>query len=247
MSLIPNNFIKFASDIIGNTEYGLSGNQIVENCNSFAIDYNISIPYSTYPFPNELKNKRSALRENLLVFTPSQQFEIIKSLCELNHFQNNNNVRDLKIKLISRYGSLATDNSKSDINLSLIEETKHWLSEYPDVYKLYNECLEKYSNEIYHRNCLDDLRLSLELLLKNVLENKKSLENQINSLGNYINERNASKELNNMLVKLIDYFSKYQNTYVKHNDNINENEIEIILEIASSFMKFMIRINNNKA
>jgi hypothetical protein len=47
-----------------------------------------------------------------------------------------------------------------------------------------------------------------------------------------------------MFLKLIDYFSKYQNTYVKHNDNVNENEIEIIIEIASSFMKFIIKIED---
>ena len=91
---------------------------------------------------------------------------------------------------------------------------------------------------------LDDLRLSLETLLKSILENNKSLENQLPELGKYISDRKGSKELNNMFLKLIDYFSKYQNTYVKHHDNVNENEIEIIIEIASSFMKYIVRINN---
>ena len=45
-----------------------------------------------------------------------------------------------------------------------------------------------------------------------------------------------------MFLKLIDYFSKYQNTYVKHNDNVNDNEVEIMIEMASSFMKFIVRI-----
>ena len=45
-----------------------------------------------------------------------------------------------------------------------------------------------------------------------------------------------------MFLKLVDYFGKYQNTYVKHSDNVNDNEIEIIIEIASSFMKFLIKI-----
>ncbi len=49
-----------------------------------------------------------------------------------------------------------------------------------------------------------------------------------------------------MFLKLIDYFSKYQNTYVKHNDNVSENEVEIIIEMASAFMKFLVRINHNK-
>jgi hypothetical protein len=45
-----------------------------------------------------------------------------------------------------------------------------------------------------------------------------------------------------MFVKLIDYFAKYQNTYVKHNDAVIESEIEFIYEMTSSFMKLLIRM-----
>ncbi len=240
--MIPSTFINFAADTLAETTNGLSGSRIAEYCSAFAIDYDVQIPFPEYPFPTELPNKRTALRENLKVFKPEQQFRIIKELSELSHFNNNSSVKDLKIKLISRYGALNGGNSNEEINESLIEETQHWLSEYPEALKLYNECLEKHSNKIHQRNLLDDLRLSLETLLKSILENNKSLENQILDLGKYINERDGSKELNNMFLKLIDYFSKYQNTYVKHNDNVNDNEIDIMLEIASSFMKFIIRI-----
>jgi len=240
--MIPTTFINYAADTLAETEDGLTGSRIAEYSSAYAIDFDVEIPYSEYPFPAELPNKRTALRENLKSFSPEQQFKIIKELSELPHFENNAGVKDLKIKLISRYGSLGEGNAKEEINESLIEETQHWLSEYPDALKLYNDCLEKHSNGIHQRNLLDDLRLALETLLKSVLNNGKSLENQIADLGKYINERNGSKELNNMFLKLIDYFSKYQNTYVKHNDNVNDNEIEIIIEMASSFMKFIVRI-----
>lgn len=240
--MIPITFINYAADTLAETDNGLTGSQIAEHSSAYAIDFDVEIPYSEYPFPAELPNKRTALRENLKSFSPEQQFKIIKELSELPHFENNAGVKDLKIKLISRYGSLGEGNAKEEINESLIEETQHWLSEYPDALKLYNDCLEKHSNGIHQRNLLDDLRLALETLLKSVLNNGKSLENQIAELGKYINERNGSKELNNMFLKLIDYFSKYQNTYVKHNDHVNDNEIEIIIEMASSFMKFTVRI-----
>lgn len=240
--MIPITFINYAADTLAETNDGLSGSRIVEYCSVYAIHFNIEIPYPEYPFPTALPNKRTALRENLKAFSPEQQFKIIKELSELPYFENNSGVKDLKIKLISRYGALGEGNAKEEINESLVEETQHWLSEYPEALKLYNDCLEKHSNGIHQRNLLDDLRLSLEILLKIVLENEKSLENQISDLGKYINERNGSKELNNMFLKLIDYFSKYQNTYVKHNDNVNENEVEIIIEMASSFMKFILRI-----
>ena len=240
--MIPTAFINYAADTLAETNDGLSGSRIAEFSSAYAIDFDIEIPFPEYPFPADLPNKRTALRENLKAFNPEQQFKIIKELSELPHFENNAGVKDLRIKLISRYGALGEGNAKEEINESLVEETQHWLSEYPEALKLYNDCLEKHSNGIHQRNLLDDLRLSLETLLKTILENGKSLENQIADLGKYINERNGSKELNNMFLKLIDYFSKYQNTYVKHNDNVNYNEVEIIIEMASSFMKFIVRI-----
>ena len=78
-------------------------------------------------------------------------------------------------------------------------------------------------------------------MLKCILNNNKPIEKQFNDIGTYIKERHGSKELSNMFVKLIDYYSKYQNTYVKHNDLIIENEIEFVIEITCSFLKFIIR------
>ena len=54
--------------------------------------------------------------------------------------------------------------------------------------------------------------------------------------------RNSCSELANMLVKLIDYYTKYQNTYIKHGDAVPTAEAEFILEITACFMKHLIRI-----
>ncbi|MGN6194984.1 MAG: hypothetical protein ACTHOB_08595 [Ginsengibacter sp.] len=240
--MIPATFINLASDILGATETGLSGSKIAEFCSAYAIGFNINIPYPEYPFPKELPNKRTALRENLKAFFPQQQFKIIKDLCELDQFKENSDAKDLKIKLVTRFGHLSSGDSLEEMNEALIEETRHWLQAYPDSLKLYQEALSKFDNQIYRRNLLDDLRLSLELLLKSILANKKSLENQLGDIGSFIQSKKGSKELNNMFVKLIDYYSKYNNTYVKHDDAIIENEIEIIFEMTSSFMKFLVRL-----
>lgn len=240
--MIPTTFINFASDILGSTGQGLSGSKIAEFCSAYAVDFDVTIPYPDYPFPSELPNKRTALRENLKAFLPHQQFQIIKSLCELEQFKENNDAKDLKIKLVTRYGQFNNGDTSNEINEALIEETQHWLQDYPDSLKLYQEALSKFDNQVFQRNLLDDLRLSLELLLKAIIGNNKSLENQLSDIGTFIQSKNGSKELTNMFVKLIDYYSKYQNTYVKHDDAVIENEIEIIFEMTSSFMKFLARI-----
>ncbi len=46
-----------------------------------------------------------------------------------------------------------------------------------------------------------------------------------------------------MFAKLVDYYSKYQNSYVKHDDAVIEEEVEFIFEITSSFMKHVVRLN----
>jgi hypothetical protein len=45
-----------------------------------------------------------------------------------------------------------------------------------------------------------------------------------------------------MFAKLIDYYAKYQNSYIKHDDNVVEPEIEFVFEITSSFTKHLIRL-----
>lgn len=110
--------------------------------------------------------------------------------------------------------------------------------------ELYNQALAKHAASIFKRNALDDLRLSLELLLKRVLGNDKSLENQMPEVGRLIKERGGSPELGNMFVKLLDYYSKYQNSYVKHDSGVNPGEMDFIFEITSAFMKQLVRLRS---
>ncbi|AUC84768.1 hypothetical protein CW731_05430 [Polaribacter sp. ALD11] len=241
--MIPNTFIENTGEILGKTAGGLSGSQIANLLASYGFDFNVDVPFPKSPFPADgsVPNKRFALKRNLEAFNAEQQFKIIKELCELEKFNGNSTVKDLKMKLITRFGHLNTESDK--VNEMLIDETRHWLHGFDDSLKEYNSALEKFKNSIFERNLLDDLRLSLELLVKQILGNDKSLENQLGALGTFIKDNNGSKELGNMFQKLVEYFTKYQNSYVKHDNKVIEEEIEFILEITSSFMKHFIRMN----
>ncbi len=153
-------------------------------------------------------------------------------------------VRYLKIKLLSRFAEQFGGSQPETISEPLVQETKHWLENYAAAYRLYTKAEQKYRGGVFSRNLLDDLRLALELLLKEILESPKSLENQQQALGAFLAERGGSKELRNMFLKLVDYYGKYQNSYVKHNDAVIEEEIEIIFEITSSFIKHVIRVKD---
>jgi len=243
--MVPTAFVNHACEILGDTNTGLSGSKIVEHLSAYAFDYGVNIPYPDYPFPQSVPNKRTALRRNLRSFNPEQQIQILNELCQLPQFKDNAEVKNLCYKIISRYGHLLVTPPEKTIDTVLIEHTRHWLADYPDSLKLYETALMKLENKLFLRNLLDDIRLSLEKLTQMLLQNNRSLENQIADLGPFLKASGCSKELSNMFQKLINYYTKYQNTYVKHDDAVIENEIEIIFEMTCSFMRFLIRASAN--
>lgn len=103
---------------------------------------------------------------------------------------------------------------------------------------VYRSGINKYADGIYERNVLDDMRLALELLVKQLLSNQKSLENQLSDLGQALHGYHG--ELRNLIVKTLDYLCKYQNAYVKHNDAVDPAEIDYIIEQTSATINFLI-------
>lgn len=242
MNIIPTTFLTHAADILGKTDSGLSGGTITKACTAYAIDFDVNIPYSSSVAG--APNKRTALLDNLRRFSPPQQYKIIRELCEHPGLPSPvpDKVNNLKIQLIARYGGMFGAASSETLNLALIEETKHWLEKYTASYKLYDSALMKFNNNVFERNLLDDLRLSLELLLTDIFSNGKSLENQLSDIGSFISGNGGSKEFSNMFRTLVDYYSKYQNTFIKHNDLVVEEEVEFIFEMTSSFMKHLVKM-----
>lgn len=239
---LDDTFLSYASDILADTQTGLTGAQIVKYCNAYAIDYGVDIPIASSDFGkfgSKVPNKRTALYKNLQAFDAVQQFTIIKDLCELPFFEQNDIVNDLKIKIYTRYGNLA---SEKIAKTELIIKTRHWLENHSQALEQYNNSLAKYESGIFERNTLDDMRLAFELLVKDLLENGKSLENNIAELGSKLKGANTSSELRNMCTQIIKYYTDFQNNHVKHNDKVNENEIEYIIELTSVVMKFLIKI-----
>jgi hypothetical protein len=145
--------------------------------------------------------------------------------------------------LYSRYGYLLADKLSET---ELIQKTKHWLANHPASLKQYESALSKYESGIFERNTLDDIRLSFELLVKDLLGNDKSLENQLSGISGILDKAGTSVELKNMVHKIVDYYTKFQNNHVKHDDAVNSNEIEYVIELTSVVMKFLIKANGEE-
>jgi len=128
----------------------------------------------------------------------------------------------------------------------LVNENLDWLTSYPIAYENFKSALEKYQNKIYKRNLIDDLRLSLELLLQRILSNRRSLEKQEKFLSEYLKGKNVPRELKNMYWQLIDYYTKYQNNYAKHDDKVNSSEVEFMIYLTGTFIRFLMTLEDRK-
>lgn len=129
-----------------------------------------------------------------------------------------------------------TDNFEAGI----MPLTYSQLSVCPAAQTVYKSGITKYAEKKFDRNVLDDMRLSLELLVKQILGNGKSLENQTSELGSKLSGYHT--EIRNLVKKTVDYLCKYQNHYVKHNDAVNPEEIDYIIEQTSATINFLIKV-----
>ena len=102
---MDSSLLVFAADILGDIASGLTGSKIAKYCVGYSIEYNIKIPYATYPFPKNVPNKRTALLENLKCFSDVQRTHIIKELCKLPEVEDNPQVEILKRNYRSEQGA----------------------------------------------------------------------------------------------------------------------------------------------
>lgn len=114
------------------------------------------------------------------------------------------------------------------------------IERYPDALPLFDNAAENYEQGNADRNALDDMRLCFEKVLQAIFSNDKSLENQMPAIGGLLKGADVSAEFRNLLNKAIDYYSKYQNNHVKHDDSINPHEVSFIVEFTCILMKQMI-------
>lgn len=241
--MINNEYLSYAARILADTNEGLSGSEICKFCNQYAVKYAKTIKHTKLPFAKGVSNKAQVLRENLACFEPDQQFVIIQDLCDLEKFSNNEQVNELKVILTRDYYHLAPQEIAEQI-LETVNQVKNWLDGYPEAKKYYEGALEKMSCKIYKRNLLDDLRCSLEALVKDILQSKSSVENLKSDLGKFLDKSNINVQVKNLYISTVfDFFTKYQNENVKHNSNFKEIEIDFIFNQTTVIMQFLIALH----
>lgn len=131
-----------------------------------------------------------------------------------------------------------------ELDEALVSQALLWLESIPSARDRFVAALQLYGKPGHVRDVADNLRRSLEETLRHVLENGKSLENQQADLGAYLKQRGIAPEVAASYWKLIDLYSKFQNERVKHGDKVLEQEIELVLYLTGTFIRFLVTMTN---
>ena len=85
--------------------------------------------------------------------------------------------------------------------------------------------------------------MSVEQILKVVLNNQRSLENQKEEFLRWLSARDAHSQIRNMYHDLLfGKFAQYQNDAVKHNeDNYTPAEVEFMIYLTGTLLRFIQR------
>ena len=148
---------------------------------------------------------------------------------------------DIDVFVVEKRGRLHVHRRGAEVlDNPLIFELLAWLPKYEPALKSFETALEQYSNKQYERNCVDNLRHAFEMLVRAKLNSNSSLENLKSDIGKFLKENGVPKHIANMFTTLQQYYTDYQNNYVKHDDKVDQREIEFILYLTGTMMRFII-------
>ena len=133
---------------------------------------------------------------------------------------------------------------------AVIDDNLAWMENYPEAAKPFQAALKIYSRKDpnQYRNLLDSLRLSVEQMLRAILKNSKSLENQKQEFLIWLKARDAHSQIGNIYHDLLfGKFASYQNDAVKHNeDKYTSAEVEFMLYFTGTLLRFVQRASEQQ-
>ena len=132
----------------------------------------------------------------------------------------------------------------SEKTIEETEEVQNLLGNYLDCQLLYNSAIDKLQNGKDYRNTLDDLRLALEKLLKEVLYVHTGLEKMEEPLSKYLKSKGTATEIRKSIVQSFKYLYNYQNNHVKHDNSININDVEYIINQTNTIVRQIVKLEN---
>lgn len=117
------------------------------------------------------------------------------------------------------------------------------LYKYKDAYKNFINALKQYYEGNYTRNSADNLRVTLEVLVKELISKPSfRLENSQRDLAPWLETNGVEVYLRNLICNTIKDYCTFQNEYVKHNDIIKKEYMEYLVYQTGVIVRFLLSV-----
>ncbi|MCT6890786.1 hypothetical protein [uncultured Lactobacillus sp.] len=219
------------NDIEDQISQHFSANELIDLTYEFAKGYNKNIPVDNPNF--DFFNKKTLLSENLNALSDDEKIEFLSQIKYHSRLSEDDSLRN-EIDLLEKNASNGVIKARNSVSSLLETYSIDLKNQWQKTCRFYDQ--------LDYRNALDNMRLTIELLIKRITGSKASLENQTNVLGKFFKEKDISKEVRNLFFKMLDMYAKIQNHEAKHNlpQNLNSKEIKFLMNQSTVIINFLI-------
>lgn len=216
----------------------MSKEQIIDFTEAFAKSVGKEVPI-TEENDAFFTTSKDILRQNIDCLSDDEKFEFMAQLQKISYIKCNPEL-DEEITDLLAYQDQINGSLKSRNNISSL------LSAYsPKIRQQWIKACVFFDQDDY-RNSLDNVRLAVELLVKELTKSQASLENQHKDLGNFLKAKGIGKQVRNYLHSILNIYEKIQNNEAKHDipDTLSQEEVMFIMNQSYVLMKFLIDCDN---
>lgn len=219
------------NDVEDQISQHFSANKLIDLTYEFAKSYNKSIPIDEPNYGSF--NKKELLSTNLNVLSDNEKIEFLSQIKYHSRLCEDDFLRD-EIDLLVKDASNGVIKARNSVSTLLETYSIDLKNQWQRTYRFYDH--------LDYRNALDNMRLTIELLIKRITGSEASLENQKSALGKFFEDKDISKEVRNLFFKMLDMYEKIQNHEAKHNlpQNLNSKEIKFLMNQSTVIIKFLI-------
>lgn len=219
------------NDVEDQISQHFSANELIDLTYEFAKSYNKSIPIDEPNYGSF--NKKELLSTNLNVLSDNEKIEFLSQIKYHSRLCEDDFLRD-EIDLLVKDASNGVIKARNSFSTLLETYSIDLKNQWQRTYRFYDH--------LDYRNALDNMRLTIELLIKRITGSEASLENQKSALGKFFEDKDISKEVRNLFFKMLDMYEKIQNHEAKHNlpQNLNSKEIKFLMNQSTVIIKFLI-------
>ncbi|MGE9848430.1 DUF4145 domain-containing protein [Lactobacillus amylovorus] len=211
-------------------------NEIIDLTRAFAQSVGKEVPIDTIDFD---LTKKDILRQNLDCLSDDEKFDFMSQIQKLSYVKCRPELEEEITNLLS-YQDRITGSKDSRNSISGL------LAAYPPkIRKQWTKACIFFDKDDY-RNALDNVRLAVELLVKELTKSDASLENQQKNLGNFLKAKGIGKQVRNYLHNILNIYEKIQNNEVKHDvpESLSREEVTFIMNQSYVLIKFLVDCDN---